>query len=40
MFAGEDIFVWETKEGLDFLASETLKARYLHEGEEGDWEDV
>jgi len=31
--------VWETEEGLDFLASETLKARYLREGEE-DWVDV
>jgi ribonucleoside-diphosphate reductase alpha chain len=39
MFTGEEIFVWETEEGLDFLASETLKARYLREGEE-DWEDV
>ncbi|MGB9939045.1 adenosylcobalamin-dependent ribonucleoside-diphosphate reductase [Methanosarcina sp.] len=39
MFTGEEIFVWETEEGLDFLASETLKARYLREGEK-DWEDV
>lgn len=39
MFTGEEIFVWETEEGLDFLASETLKARYLREGED-DWEDV
>lgn len=39
MFTGEEIFVWETEEGLDFLASETLKARYLCEGEK-DWEDV
>ncbi len=39
MFTGEKIFVWETEEGLSFLASETLKARYLREGEK-DWEDV
>ena len=39
MFTGEEIFVWETEEGLDFLASETLKVRYLREGEK-DWEDV
>jgi ribonucleoside-diphosphate reductase alpha chain len=39
MFTGEEIFVWETEEGLEFLASETLKARYLREGEK-DWEDV
>lgn len=39
MFTGEEIFVWETEEGLGFLASETLKARYLRE-EEKDWEDV
>lgn len=31
--------MWETEEGLDFLASETLKARYLREGEK-DWEDI
>lgn len=39
MFTGEEIFVRETEEGLDFLASETLKARYLLEGEKN-WEDV
>ena len=31
--------MWETEEGLDFLASETLKARYLLEGEK-DWNDI
>ena len=31
--------MWETEEGLDFLASEILKARYLREGEK-DWENV
>ena len=39
MLTGEEIFVWETEKGLDFLASETLKARYLREGEK-DWEEV
>ncbi|WP_269850393.1 ribonucleotide reductase N-terminal alpha domain-containing protein [Methanosarcina horonobensis] len=29
----------ETKEGLDLLAAETLRSRYLREGEE-DWKDV
>ncbi len=31
--------MWGTEEGLDFLVSETLKARYLREGEK-DWEDI
>ncbi len=36
---GEEIFVWETEEGWGALISETLKARYLQEGEKG-WEDI
>lgn len=39
MNTGEEIFVLKTEEELDFLASETLKARYLREGEK-DWKDV
>lgn len=39
MFTGEQIFVWETEEEFDFLASETLKARYLREGEK-DWKGI
>ena len=38
-YSQEKRFVWETEEGLDFLASETLKARYLLEGEK-DWNDI
>jgi ribonucleoside-diphosphate reductase alpha chain len=33
------IFVWETKKGWGILAAETLKARYLREGE-SNWEDI
>jgi ribonucleoside-diphosphate reductase, adenosylcobalamin-dependent len=39
MFTGEKIFVWETEDGLSFLASETLKVRYLRKGEKN-WEDI
>jgi len=38
-FTGEEIFVWGTEEVWDILTIETLKARYLREGER-DWEDV
>ena len=31
--------MWETEEGWDVLTIETLKARYLREGER-DWEDI
>ncbi len=31
---------WETEEEFDFLASETLKARYLREGGEKDWKGI
>lgn len=31
--------MWGTEEGWDILISETLKARYLCEGEK-DWEDI
>lgn len=39
MNTGEKIFLWETEKGWGILAAETLKARYLREGE-SNWEDI